>query len=250
MIELLLGSITFLTSMIAAVFGFGGGMLLMAILPAFMSPSLIIPVHGITQLASNSSRMLFSLRDVKWVLLPKFLIGSIAGSLLIVSILPYIPIDYIPLAIGLYMLLNLWSPRFSSLVSRYESYYLLGFLQTGLGLVVGATGPLVLSVLTKHLKSKDEIIATSSMFMTISHFAKIPVYLVVTTSLFSNMSLLLFMTIGAILGSFVGTKLRLAANNHSIIRLIKWLVTLLAIRMIVDTLLSINLLEVAVVFAE
>ncbi|MCG9648939.1 sulfite exporter TauE/SafE family protein [Vibrio brasiliensis] len=227
---------TFFTSMIAGVFGFGGGMLLMAILPAFISPSLIIPLHGITQLASNSSRTLFSLNDVKWGLLRPFLIGSIIGSVIVVSVLSYIPVDYIPVAIGLYMLLNLWSPRFSAAISKYESYYLLGFVQTGLGLVVGATGPIVLAVLTKQLKSKDQIIATSSMCMTISHFAKIPVYFTLTSSLFSNVTLISYMVIGAVVGSFVGTKLRLAANNDKIIKIIKWMISLLAIRMVVAAL--------------
>jgi len=208
----------------------------MAILPAFISPSLIIPLHGITQLASNSSRTLFSLNDVKWALLRPFLIGSIIGSLIVVSVLSYIPVDYIPVAIGLYMLLNLWSPRFSAAISKYESYYLLGFVQTGLGLVVGATGPIVLAVLTKQLKSKDQIIATSSMCMTISHFAKIPVYFTLTSSLFSNVTLISYMVIGAVVGSFVGTKLRLAANNDKIIKIIKWMISLLAIRMVVAAL--------------
>lgn len=208
----------------------------MAILPAFISPSLIIPLHGITQLASNSSRTLFSLNDVKWGLLRPFLIGSIIGSLIVVSVLSYIPVDYIPVAIGLYMLMNLWSPRFSTAISKYESYYLLGFVQTGLGLVVGATGPIVLAVLTKQLKSKDQIIATSSMCMTISHFAKIPVYFTLTSSLFSNVTLISYMVIGAVVGSFVGTKLRLAANNDKIIKIIKWMISLLAIRMVVAAL--------------
>jgi len=208
----------------------------MAILPAFISPSLIIPLHGITQLASNSSRTLFSLNDVKWGLLRPFLIGSIIGSVIVVSVLSYIPVDYIPVAIGLYMLLNLWSPRFSAAISKYESYYLLGFVQTGLGLVVGATGPIVLAVLTKQLKSKDQIIATSSMCMTISHFAKIPVYFTLTSSLFSNVTLISYMVIGAVVGSFVGTKLRLAANNDKIIKIIKWMISLLAIRMVVAAL--------------
>jgi len=211
-------------------------MLLMAILPAFISPSLIIPLHGITQLASNSSRTLFSLNDVKWGLLRPFLIGSIIGSVIVVSVLSYIPVDYIPVAIGLYMLLNLWSPRFSAAISKYESYYLLGFVQTGLGLVVGATGPIVLAVLTKQLKSNDQIIATSSMCMTISHFAKIPVYFTLTSSLFSNVTLISYMVIGAVVGSFVGTKLRLAANNDKIIKIIKWMISLLAIRMVVAAL--------------
>ncbi len=67
-IEYTLGLISLITSLVAGVIGFGGGMLLIAILPMFLAPSLIIPVHGVTQLASNSSRMLFSFKDVQWAL--------------------------------------------------------------------------------------------------------------------------------------------------------------------------------------
>ncbi len=236
-IELILGLISFTTSAIAGVVGFGGGMLLIAILPLFLSPGLIVPIHGITQLASNSSRTLFSLKDVKWSLLPMFLVGSLIGVLLFGYILSQVPTDYVPFGIGAYILLNLWSQHFSTFISRYENYYLIGLLQTGLGLIVGATGPLSLSILTKELQSKDEIIATSSLFMTISHLAKIPVFAVITSALFANMNLLLFMVFGSILGSFAGTKLRLAANNEKIIWVIKLLLTLLAIRMIATSLL-------------
>ena len=51
--EYVLGITSFFTSMIAGIFGFGGGMLLIAIMPSFMHPSLVIPIHGVTQLASN-----------------------------------------------------------------------------------------------------------------------------------------------------------------------------------------------------
>jgi len=134
------------------------------------------------------------------------------------------------------MLLNIWSPHFSKFIRKFESYYLVGVLQTGLGLIVGAAGPLSLAVLTKDLKSKDEIIATNSMFMTISHLAKIPVFSLITSALFENIELILYMIIGSIVGSFIGTKLRLAVSNDRFIIVIKILLTLLAIRMIVTTL--------------
>ncbi|WP_368737456.1 TSUP family transporter [Grimontia sedimenti] len=221
------------TSMVAAVVGFGGGMLLISFLPSFLAPSLVIPIHGLVQLASNSSRMLFSLNKVRWELLPGFLVGSVLGAVVIGYGLSHISMEYVPLAIGLYILLNLWSKHFSSAISKYESFYLIGFLQTGLGLVVGATGPLGLSVLTKILASKDEIIATSSLFMTISHFAKIPVYLVITTSLLSELSVIGFMVAGAVIGSYLGTKLRLKAKNELVVKVIKVLLSLLAVQMIV-----------------
>lgn len=227
-----LGLISFLTSLVAGVIGFGGGMMLIAILPVFLSPGLVIPVHGITQLASNSSRVLFSLAHVKWTLLPRFLAGSVAGTLVFGYFLSNIPIRYLPVAIGSYILLTLWSRGFSSLASKYENYYVIGFIQTGLGLVVGSTGPLSLSLLTKKLESKDEIIATSSMFMTISHFAKIPVYSAIATGLSESLGITAAMVTGSILGSFVGTRARLHASNDTVLGIIKILLTLLSLHMI------------------
>ncbi|UTW49718.1 sulfite exporter TauE/SafE family protein [Bacterioplanoides sp. SCSIO 12839] len=238
LIELLLGIIALITSAIAGVIGFGGGMLLIAIMPMFLPASIIIPVHGLTQLASNASRMVFSLGYVRWEFLPRFLVGSVIGMVLVGYVLINVPMDYVPAAIGLYLLLNLWSKSFSRFISRFENYYLIGFLQTGLGLVVGATGPLSLSVLTKQLSSKDEIIATSSLFMSISHLAKIPVYGVLAFNILDEIGLLTFMVVGSVLGSFIGTKLRLKANNDKLIQSIKILLTLLALKMIVAVVFS------------
>lgn len=232
-LDYILGLISLLTSLVAGVIGFGGGMILIAILPLFISPTLIIPIHGITQLASNSSRMLFSLKDVQWDLLPKFLVGSILGILIFGLLLSRISPYYIPIFIGGYIILNLWSIRFSVFIKKYENYYLIGLLQTGLGLLVGATGPLSLAVLTKELKSKDEIIATSSMFMTISHLAKVPVFIALGVSLLGQLNLLFFMVLGSIIGSFIGTKLRIASNNEKLILLIKILLSVMALKMLI-----------------
>ncbi len=212
-------------------------MLLIALLPGFISPNLIIPIHGVTQLASNASRMLFSLSHVQWSLLPKFLVGSFVGMFVFGFFLSNISFDYVPAAIGAYILMNLWSRRFAHFIRQYESYYLIGFLQTGLGLIVGAVGPLSLSVLTKQLKSNDAVIATSSLFLTISHLAKIPVYVAVTSDLISNMNVMTFMVLGSVLGSFIGTKARFKAENQTVIWIIKALLTVLAVRMLVTVIL-------------
>lgn len=236
-IEAILGVASLLTSVVAGVIGFGGGMLLISIMPIFLGSSAIIPVHGVTQLASNSSRMIFSLKDVQWGLLPRFLTGSLIGIAVFSAVLVNIPTTYLPIAIGLYMLLNLWSPDFSVFIKKYENYYIVGFLQTGLGLIVGAPGPIAMTVLTKDLKSKNQIIATASMFMTVSHLAKIPVFGFIGFSLSEHFTLLIFMISGSIIGSYIGTKIRLAADNERLITIIKILLTLMAARMIVVSIL-------------
>jgi len=231
-IELTLGIASLLTSAVAGVFGFGGGMLLIAILPLYLSPTLIIPIHGITQLASNASRAVFSLKHVQWALLPRFLAGSLIGTVLFGVLLVNMPMAYIPVAIGVYIILNLWSQRFSNAISKYESYTVIGALQTGLGLIVGATGPLATSVLTKQLSCKNEIIATASLFMSISHLAKIVVFGVIGFSFFEHLPLLGCMVAGSISGSYLGTQLRGLIGNKKMILIIKVLLSALALRMI------------------
>ena len=175
---------------------------------------------------------------MQWALLPKFLIGSLIGVILFGFLLTRISTEYVPLAIGLYILLNLWSTGFNKFIKKYENYYLIGLLQTGLGLIVGATGPLSLAVLTKELSSKDEIIATSSMFMTISHLAKIPVFMAIGVSLLEHLSLISYMVAGSIIGSLLGTKIRLMANNDKLIIVIKILLSVMAFKMLAAVILA------------
>ncbi|MEJ2763450.1 sulfite exporter TauE/SafE family protein [Photobacterium sp. MCCC 1A19761] len=230
--DLLLGAIALLTSTVAGILGFGGGMLLIATLPVFLHPAVIIPLHGITQLASNASRMVFSIKDVRWSLLPPFLVGSAVGILLFGFLLANLPTGLIPVAIGLYILLSLWSERFSQWIKRYENFYLVGGLQTGLGLMVGATGPLALSVLTKRLTDQNQIIATSALMMAISHIAKILVFGYLGFSFAEHLETLLYLVTGSIIGSWLGTRLRQFVGNPHMIMVIKLALSLLAIRMI------------------
>ena len=231
--------ITVFTSAIAAVLGFCGGMLLIAVMPVLLPAAAIIPIHGITQLASNASRVFFSWQDVQWELLPKFLAGSLVGLLCFGSLLYSIPSDFIPLAIGSYILLSLWSKPFDHFIKRYETFYAVGAMQTGLSLIVGATGPLATSILTRHLKDKDQIIATGAIFMTISHLSKILIFGIIGFQFLEYLWLIIFMSLGAILGSFIGTRMRKVLNNQTYLNIVKVLLTILAVRMIIAVFISI-----------
>lgn len=231
--EILLTLFATATSAIAGILGFGGGMLLIAIMPSFLPAAVIIPIHGIVQLASNSSRVALSLNQVAWHLLPPFLIGSAIGLGLFTTLLLNLTIDYIPLAIGSYILLNLWIKPFSDTMKRFENFYLIGALQTGLSLIVGATGPLTQNILLKKLQDKDQIIATGAIFMSISHLAKIIVFGLIGFQFGEYFSTLILMSFGAILGSYIGSKARKKVDNQVYIRMIKYLLSLLAIKMII-----------------
>ena len=56
MSELALVPIVFLTSCLTAVIGMGGGVLLLMLMPGLVPTGAILPLHALTQLASNVSR--------------------------------------------------------------------------------------------------------------------------------------------------------------------------------------------------
>jgi uncharacterized protein len=231
--ELLLGLITFLTSTVAGIIGLGGGMILIAILPSFLPVNALVPVHGLTQMSSNVSRAFFGYRDIQFEVIPKFLLGSILGISFFAAILYFVSLEYVPLFIGVYILLSLWSQKFNEKIKRYESYVLLGFFQTGLSLVVGATGPISTTLLVKDYNEKDIVVATAAALMSITHLLKVFAFLFFGFIFFDYIGVLTFMIIGAIAGSWAGTKLRDKIDGKKFMLMLKLLLSALAFKLII-----------------
>lgn len=236
--ELLLGIITFFTSTIAGIVGIGGGMMLIAILPTFLPINALIPIHGLTQMSSNLSRAIFGYKSIQTEVIPKFLAGSILGIGFFASILYLISLQYVPLFIGIYILLSLWSDKFNKKVKRYESYFMVGFLQTGLSIVVGATGPLTMSLLLKDYQDKDIVVATGAALMSITHTLKVFVFIFFGFVFFEYIWILVAMIIGAIAGSYAGTKLRDKIDGKKFVISLKVLLSALAIKLILSLILN------------
>ena len=233
MTELFLGIVTFFTSTIAAIVGLGGGMMLITILPSFLPINALIPVHGLTQMTSNLSRAVFGYKDVQYEVIPKFLLGSFLGIGIFASILSLISLEYVPLFIGVYILLSLWSEKFNEKIKKYESYFLAGFFQTGLSMVVGATGPLTMTLLFKDYEDKNKVVATGAALMSITHILKVFVFMYFGFVFFDYIGIIIAMVIGAIAGSWVGTKLRNIIDGKKFTIILKVLLTTLAIKVIV-----------------
>ena len=232
--ELILGLITFFTSTIAGIVGVGGGMMLIVILPSFLPLNALIPIHGLTQVSSNLSRAIFGYKDVQYEVIPKFLLGSFIGIAIFAGILNFISLEYVPLFIGAYILLSLWSEKFNEKIKKYESYFLAGFFQTGLSMVVGATGPLTMTLLLKDYKDKDKVVATGAALMSLTHILKVFVFMYFGFVFFDYIGIIVAMIIGAVAGSWAGTQLRDKIDGKKFTIILKVLLTALAIKVIVD----------------
>ncbi len=231
--EILLGIITFFTSTIAGVVGLGGGMILIAILPSFLPINALVPVHGLTQLSSNLSRAVFGYKDVQVEVIPKFLIGSLAGVSFFAVILYFVSLTYIPLFIGIYILLSLWSQKFNDKIKKFESYYLIGFIQSGFSIVVGATGPLATTLLVKDYNDKHTVVATAAALMSITHLLKVFAFMIFGFVFFDYIGVLVAMIIGAVAGSYAGTKLRDKIDGKKFMLALKIILSLMAIKLVI-----------------
>ena len=231
--ELILGLITFFTSTIAGIVGVGGGMMLIVILPSFLPLFALIPIHGLTQVSSNVSRAIFRYKDVQYEVIPKFLLGSAIGIGIFAAVLNLISLEYVPLFIGVYILLSLWSEKFNEKIKKYESYFLAGFFQTGLSMVVGATGPLTMTLLFKDYEDKNKVVATGAALMSITHILKVFVFMYFGFVFFDYIGVIVAMIIGAVSGSWVATKLRDEIDGKRFTIILKVLLSALAIQVIV-----------------
>ncbi len=231
--ELLLGLISFLTSTIAGVVGLGGGMILIAILPSFLPINAIVPVHGLTQMSSNLSRAIFGYKDVKFEVIPKYLFGSILGVSFFAIILYFISLEYVPLFIGIYILLSLWSDKFNKKIEKFENYVLIGFIQSGFSIIVGATGPIATTLLVKDYNDKHVVVATAAALKSITHILKVFTFMIFGFVFFDYIGVLTTMIIGAVIGSWAGTKLRNIIDGKKFILILKIILSLMAIKLIV-----------------
>jgi len=241
MTELLLILLAFTTSVISGVFGLGGGLILIAFMLSLLPPIAIVPIHAVTQLISNGSRAVFSFSAIRWEFAFTFLLGSIVGSVLAAQVTVSLNLDYIPLLIAGFILFNVWGGGIRIRRGIKGEFFSLGLLQTGLGMLVGATGPLTQSTLVNKGLARDSIVATSALLMSITHILKMLMFGLIGFSFMQYAGLITGMVIAVVTGSYLGTRMRHRVPNVLFQRLIKYLLTLLAIKMIVTTLYTLML---------
>ena len=68
---------SFVTSTITASFGLGGGALLILIMVNILNPLVIIPIHAVIQISSNSTRALMLRKNINYQFITPFIIGSL-----------------------------------------------------------------------------------------------------------------------------------------------------------------------------
>ena len=211
----------------------GGGVLLIALMPGLVPAAAIIPIHAITQLTSNLSRAAFGWRDIDWTLIPAVTIGSVAGAWFGAEIYSGLNLRWIPGLIGVIILIVTWFKLPQPKGGGQLALALLGFYQTGLGMLAGATGPLGAAVLLRHNSGRDWLVVNTAAYMSLNHGLRMLAFGLMGFAFMPWISLILAMALAVTLGSWVGTRLRSMIPQKNFQFWFKLLITLLALRMII-----------------
>lgn len=236
--ELLLTLAAGLTSLLTALVGLGGGVVLMGLMPGLLPLAAIIPVHALVQFVSNSARVGFALSEVSPAIIAPIAAGSVLGALIGSQFVGLISLEWLPAVAGLLILAMTWLP-FGRLIPQGRwSMFLLGLYQTGIGMLAGATGPLGAAVMVRINQQREWLVVNTGVYMTLNHGIRAAAFGLMGFAYAQWWPVIVMMGVSSIVGAWAGTQLRqrLPAGNYA--RVFRWLITLLAVRMVVMTVLE------------
>lgn len=229
----------FLTAILSATIGVAGGIVLLAVMLLFLEPLVAIPLHGVVQLVSNSSRA-FMLRphvrsDIVWryaVLLVPF---GVLGLSLAQSLSPPV----LRAAIGVFVLLATWRPGWLLLgthpekIDPHRRFFALGGVIGFVNISIGATGPLLAPFFLNLGLTRFAVIGTQAACQMLGHLSKIAIYGVAGFAYAGWLGLLGLLSLAAVSGTWVGARLLERVNERVFRALYKTVLTAIALRLLI-----------------
>ncbi|HXG51407.1 MAG TPA: sulfite exporter TauE/SafE family protein [candidate division Zixibacteria bacterium] len=206
----LLCGVSFLGSLIAGALGLGGGVLVLATMANLLSPAVLIPIHGVVQLASNLSRAVLSWRQTLISIVAPFFVGSMIGAALGAHLVVSLPKYLLQIVIALFILASTWAPALQSTSTGRVKFFLVGIVTTLVTMFVGGTGVLVGAFVAPACRERHQFVSTHAVVMTIQHGLKIGAFALLGFAFGPYVPLLAGLVLFSFLGSYAG---KLALNR-------------------------------------
>lgn len=223
----------YLTSTLSGIIGMAGGVSLLTVMAQFFPLQTLIPLHGITQLASNSSRTLFTFKHLNKTIFKYFTIGVVFAAILGTQINLNLPEREYKIGLGILILMLTFRPKLKYELKSLFTWTFIGSFITLISLFVGAGGPFLAPFFLNKNLSKEQIISTKAACQTLIHTGKILVFFYLGFQIQQWLPLLAGMVPAVILGSWTGTRLLGKVPEKLFLLFFKLLIVALALRMII-----------------
>lgn len=230
--------ISFLAATISGAAGFGGALVLLPFLTAWMGIKAAVPILTIGQLFGNASRVWFGRHELKWKPIIFFLLTAIPLTILGSYLFTDIDSNKIKIGIGIFLILlviyrRTKIRRIVPLAIGSDKGMLLGGGLTGfLSGLVGSAGPLGAAFFLGLNLTATAYIASEAFTALTMHLIKTIVYnkyaLIGQTELYYG----LFIGVAMILGSWTGKKLIEKLSREKFILLVELLLIISGLQLI------------------
>ncbi len=224
-------------SLITAALSLGGGTLMLSVLALVFPAAVVVPIHGAVQLGSNSGRAFVMRPHIQWRLVLWISLGGLLGSAIGGHFAAQLPENLFKLAIGLFILFSIWAPRPDIRTRGPAESFVGGTVISFLGMIVGVTGPLVLSFI-RGIDDRRQLVATHATLMTFQNTAKILAFIAYGFAFAEFLPLILAMVAAGFIGTWIGSRLLLRLPEKSFRYGFKIIITIIALDLVRRAILS------------
>lgn len=230
----------FATATISAILGMAGGVTLLGVMTALLPARVVVPIHGVVQLASNWTRTWAFRRNVRWSIFFTFMVPAVLGVAIGSLLWSEAKLTWFRAWIGAFILFFLLWRRYKPTLRNPPiwSYGLLGLAAGLLTIFVGATGPFLAPFFLRDDFDNEQVIATKAVCQTWLHLLKIPAFLALGFDYAPYAPLLLALIAAVIGGTYFGKHLLSLISKERFVLWFQVVLAILAVYLILSAVLS------------
>ncbi len=227
-----------LTATLSAIIGMAGGITLLSVMLLYFEPLVAIPLHGVIQLVSNSSRSIVQRRHIDWGILWRFSALLVPMGFFGLALAQSLPPTVARALIGAFVLIATWRPAWLLIGTHPERsdarrrFVTLGAVVGFLNFTVGAAGPLIAPFFLRIGLTRQALVGTKAACQTVGHLVKIAIFGAAGFA-FANYAVeLAMLSLCVIAGTWIGSRMLESVSEAWFTRLYKAVLTLIAIRLV------------------
>lgn len=229
----------FLTSVLSAVAGLGGGTILLAVLAQFFAPATAIPVQGAIQIVSNGSRARILRRNIEWPAVLWSLVLLFPASFAGAAFAGSVDENVGRVVIATFALVVAWRPQ----LLKWRGDRLPVRAMVGVGAVsgllttaIGVSGPVTSPFFRAVTKTHVAFVASAAAAQTFSQGSKIVAYVMNGWEAGDVVAVIIGGIVAVVAGSWVGAQLLGRIDESHLAVTFKVVLTALAVRLLVTAL--------------
>jgi uncharacterized membrane protein YfcA len=240
---LLVGVAALGTSALTAVLGFGGGVVLLALMLLFLDPLVAIPLHAAIQVASNGTRTVIRRRDVDWGIVARASLLLVPAGALTLPLARSAPEGVLQAAIAVTVLAATWIPERTDLEVPAPSptaWIGIGAVAGALNPLVGATGPLFAPLYRAASTTRQRFVGTFAGTQASGHLAKLVLFGAAGLAPTGRAPMALAGIVGVVVGTELGSRVLDRIDEARFRTLYLVAITAVAVHLVLDAIAGVG----------